>query len=102
MEMQKYAGNLLFSFQDESFYKNRLQDLAQREGYGLPTYSTEKSGEAHALTFVSTVKIKGEIFTGQGAKTKKEAEMSAAKTAYKALKQRTYIICFIYILFSVS
>ncbi|KAJ6349515.1 hypothetical protein OIU77_006989 [Salix suchowensis] len=56
--------------EDESFYKNRLQDLAQREG--------------------------------QGAKTKKEAEMSAAKNAYTALKQRTYIICFIYILFSVS
>ncbi|KAB5512223.1 hypothetical protein DKX38_029251 [Salix brachista] len=74
--------------EDESFYKNRLQDLAQRECYGSPTYSTEKSGEAHALTFVSTVKVKGEFFTGQGAKTKKEAEMSAAKIAYTALKQR--------------
>ncbi|KAJ6434038.1 hypothetical protein OIU84_017703 [Salix udensis] len=69
-------------------YKNLLQELAQREGCGLPTYSTNKSGEAHIPTFTSTVEIEGEIFTGQGAKTKKQAEMSAAKTAYTALKQR--------------
>ncbi|KAJ6877362.1 double-stranded RNA-binding protein 1 isoform X1 [Populus alba x Populus x berolinensis] len=74
--------------EDESGYKNLLQELAQREGCGLPTYSTNKSGEAHVPTFVSTVEIEGEIFTGQGAKTKKQAEMSAAKTAYTALKQR--------------
>ncbi|XP_034897954.1 uncharacterized protein [Populus alba] len=74
--------------EDESGYKNLLQELAQREGCGLPTYRTNKSGEAHVPTFVSTVEIEGEIFTGQGAKTKKQAEMSAAKTAYTALKQR--------------
>ena len=107
MEMQKYVAmflfasirlmitlflcNLLFSFQDESRYKNLLQDLAQREGYGLQTYCTEKYGEAHAPIFVSTVEIEGEIFTGAEAKTKKQAEMSAAKTAYTALKQRMYM-----------
>ncbi|XP_061946589.1 double-stranded RNA-binding protein 1-like isoform X4 [Populus nigra] len=74
--------------EDESGYKNLLQELAQRAGCGLPTYSTNRSGEAHVPTFISTVEIEGEIFTGQGAKTKKQAEMSAAKTAYTALKQR--------------
>ncbi|KAJ6858433.1 double-stranded RNA-binding protein 1-like isoform X10 [Populus alba x Populus x berolinensis] len=69
-------------------YKSLLQELAQREGCGLPTYLTDKSGEAHAPTFVSKVEIEGEIFTGQGAKTKKQAEMSAAKIAFTALKQR--------------
>ncbi|XP_061944227.1 uncharacterized protein LOC133668413 isoform X7 [Populus nigra] len=69
-------------------YKSLLQELAQREGCGLPTYWTDKSGEAHVLTFVSKVEIEGEIFTGQGAKTKKQAEMSAAKIAYTALQQR--------------
>ncbi|KAG5224267.1 double-stranded RNA-binding protein [Salix suchowensis] len=73
--------------EDESGYKNLLQDLAQREGYGLQTYCTEKYGEAHAPIFVSTVEIEGEIFTGAEAKTKKQAEMSAAKVAYTALKQ---------------
>lgn len=82
-----FLCNLLFSFQDESCYKNLLQDLAQREGYGLQTYCTEKYGEAHAPIFVSTVEIEGEIFTGAEAKTKKQAEMSAAKVAYTALKQ---------------
>ncbi|KAH8480812.1 hypothetical protein H0E87_030896 [Populus deltoides] len=69
-------------------YKSLLQELARREGCGLPTYWTDKSGEAHAPTFVSKVEIEGEIFTGQGAKTKKQAEMSAAKIAYTALQQR--------------
>ncbi|KAJ6291875.1 hypothetical protein OIU76_023883 [Salix suchowensis] len=73
--------------EDESRYKNLLQDLAQREGYGLQTYCTEKYGEAHAPIFVSTVEIEGEIFTGAEAKTKKQAERSAAKVAYTALKQ---------------
>jgi len=68
----------------------------------LPTYWTDKSGEAHAPNFVSKVEIEGEIFTGQGAKTKKQAEMSAAKIAYTALQQRTFLICFILILFSLS
>ncbi|KAJ6951794.1 double-stranded RNA-binding protein 1-like isoform X19 [Populus alba x Populus x berolinensis] len=74
--------------EDEFGYKSLLQELAQREGCGLPTYLTDKSGEAHAPTFVSKVEIEGEIFTGQGAKTKKQAEMSAAKIAFTALKQR--------------
>uniref|UniRef100_A0A6M2FD92 DRBM domain-containing protein n=1 Tax=Populus davidiana TaxID=266767 RepID=A0A6M2FD92_9ROSI len=74
--------------EDEVGYKSLLQELAQREGCGLPTYLTDKSGEAHAPTFVSKVEIEGEIFTGQGAKTKKQAEMSAAKIAFTALKQR--------------
>ncbi|KAG6737545.1 hypothetical protein POTOM_059073 [Populus tomentosa] len=74
--------------EDEFGYKSLLQELAQREGCGLPTYLTDKSGEAHVPTFVSKVEIEGEIFTGQGAKTKKQAEMSAAKIAFTALKQR--------------
>ncbi|KAJ6296743.1 hypothetical protein OIU78_022462 [Salix suchowensis] len=79
--------------EDESRYKNLLQDLAQREGYGLQTYCTEKYGEAHAPIFVSTVEIEGEIFTGAEAKTKKQAERSAAKVAYTALKQEVLLIC---------
>ncbi|KAJ6854919.1 hypothetical protein NC651_039780 [Populus alba x Populus x berolinensis] len=73
--------------EDESGYKNLLQDMAQREGFGLPTYCTEKSGESHAPTFISTVKIDGASFTGKEARTKKQAEMSAAKTAYTARRR---------------
>ena len=38
--------------------------------------------------FVSTVEINEESFTGEEAKTKKLAEMNAAKVAYTALKKR--------------
>ncbi|KAG8648022.1 double-stranded RNA-binding protein 1 isoform X2 [Manihot esculenta] len=74
---------------DESAYKNLLQELAQKECYPLPSYTTMVSGEAHRPTFVSTVDVEGELFTGQEARTKKQAELIAAKVAYTALKQRT-------------
>jgi dsRNA-specific ribonuclease len=76
--------------------------MARREGCGFPTYFTEKSGEAHAPTFISKVEIDGVSFTGKEARNKKQAEMSAAKIAYTALQQRTFLICFILILFSLS
>ncbi|KAK2638294.1 hypothetical protein Ddye_026089 [Dipteronia dyeriana] len=68
-------------------YKNLLQELAQKKGYALPIYMTNVSGEAHVPTFVSTVEVKGELFTGQRSKTKKQAEMSAAKVAYTTIKE---------------
>ncbi|KAF2288131.1 hypothetical protein GH714_004590 [Hevea brasiliensis] len=34
--------------EDESAYKNLLQELAQKESYGLPTYSTVISGEGNS------------------------------------------------------
>ncbi|XP_054800399.1 double-stranded RNA-binding protein 1-like isoform X2 [Prosopis cineraria] len=73
---------------DIGLYKNLLQELIQKEGLRLPVYSTTKSGEAHMPTFVSNVEIEGVLYTGQEAKTKKQAEMSAAKVAYTNLKER--------------
>ncbi|QCD92807.1 hypothetical protein DEO72_LG5g876 [Vigna unguiculata] len=68
-------------------YKNLLQELAQKEGFRLPIYTTNKNGEAHMPIFVSQVEVEGALFTGQKAKSKKQAEMSAAKVAYMALKE---------------
>ncbi|KAL2335114.1 hypothetical protein Fmac_016327 [Flemingia macrophylla] len=45
-------------------------------------------GEAHIPKFVSQVEVEGEVFSGQEAKSKKQAELSAAKVAYVALKER--------------
>ncbi|GMJ03758.1 hypothetical protein HRI_004044900 [Hibiscus trionum] len=73
--------------EDFSLYKNLLQELTQKEGLPLPVYTTTRSGEAHASMFVSVVEVKGEFFTGQGAKTKKQAEFSAAKFAYTKIKK---------------
>ncbi|XP_062113617.1 uncharacterized protein LOC133824670 isoform X2 [Humulus lupulus] len=71
---------------DSTFYKNLLQELVQKEGFRLPTYSTERFGEAHCPVFVSTVEIEGKHFSGEKEKTKKLAESSAAKAAYDALR----------------
>lgn len=76
-----------FQEDDYGVYKNLLQEMARKEGYQLPVYSTEKSGVSHMPTFLSTVEIEGETFVGQKAKTKKLAEMNAAKAAYTRLKE---------------
>lgn len=73
---------------DSGLYKNLLQELLQKEGFHAPVYSTRTSGEPHALTFLSTVEIEGESFTGQVARSKKLGELSAAKVAYKTLRER--------------
>ncbi|XP_015899794.3 double-stranded RNA-binding protein 1 isoform X1 [Ziziphus jujuba] len=76
---------------DSGFYKNLLQELVQKEGIPLPIYSTSRRGEAHEPIFVSSLEIEGQIFTGEEAKTKKNAEINAAKVAYNALKERKTI-----------
>ncbi|KAK8532139.1 hypothetical protein V6N13_131481 [Hibiscus sabdariffa] len=79
--------------EDSSLYKNLLQELTQKEGFLLPIYTTTRSGEVHAMMFVSVVEVKGEFFTGEAAKTKKQAEFSAAKVAYTKIKERTSNRC---------
>lgn len=61
--------------------------MAQKGGLGLPTYSTSQSGEVHVPVFVSTVKVGEESFEGKPSRTKKQAEMSAAKVAYFTIKE---------------
>lgn len=69
--------------------------MALKEGYRLPVYSTEKYGASHMPTFFSTVEIEGEAFVGQKEKTKKQAEMNAAKVAYTYLKERKLFLSLI-------
>ncbi|KAF6169788.1 hypothetical protein GIB67_034180 [Kingdonia uniflora] len=78
---------LFFSLIDSGFYKNLLLELVVKEGFALPKYDTVISGESHLTTFISTVKIEDEFFRGVAAKTKKQAEINAAKLAYSCLKQ---------------
>ncbi|KAL1197847.1 Double-stranded RNA-binding protein 4 [Cardamine amara subsp. amara] len=67
-------------------YKNLLQEVAQKENSLLPVYGTVSSGPSHAPTFISTVEFDGKFFKGEEAKTKKLAEMSAAKVAFMSIK----------------
>ncbi|XP_022728724.1 double-stranded RNA-binding protein 1-like [Durio zibethinus] len=70
---------------DLGFYKNLLQELTQREGLSTPEYLTTKCGVPHRPTFFSSVEVEGEAFYGKGGKSKKEAEINAAKVAYTNL-----------------
>ncbi|CAM8923250.1 unnamed protein product [Rhodiola kirilowii] len=72
---------------DKSIFKNLLQEFAQKSGLKLPIYNTTCSGTDHMPTFVSTVTVGGIDFVGEGAKTKKQAEMNAANVAYTCLSR---------------
>jgi dsRNA-specific ribonuclease len=74
-------------------YKNLLQEFAQCEGLSMPIYKTTKAGPFdHMPTFTSTVEIKGKIFEGKEGKTKKQAELKAAKVAYYVLKHSKSLV----------
>ncbi|XP_013604118.1 PREDICTED: double-stranded RNA-binding protein 4 [Brassica oleracea var. oleracea] len=67
-------------------YKNLLQEISQKENSLLPVYATATSGPSHAPTFTSTVEFAGNLYRGEEAKTKKLAEMNAAKVAFMSIK----------------
>lgn len=68
-------------------YKNLLQEVAQRVGAPLPSYTTVRSGLGHLPVFTCTVELAGITFTGDPAKNKKQAEKNAASAAWASLKQ---------------
>ncbi|KAI3776706.1 hypothetical protein L1987_46494 [Smallanthus sonchifolius] len=70
-------------------YKNLLQEVSQRVGASLPTYTTFRSGLGHLPVFTGTVELAGCIFTGEPAKNKKQAEKNAAMSAWSSLKLLT-------------
>lgn len=67
-------------------YKNLLQEVSQRVGASLPTYTTVRSGLGHLPVFTCTVELAGCTFTGEPAKNKKQAEKNAAMSAWSSLK----------------
>ncbi|ESR59660.1 hypothetical protein CICLE_v10018273mg [Citrus x clementina] len=77
-----------FQEDDGVFYKNVLHELSLREGLPVPLYETIKCGAPHMPTFISMVEVDGEVFYGKAGRTKKKAEMKAAKVAYTALIER--------------
>ncbi|KAM0992225.1 hypothetical protein ACFX13_010672 [Malus domestica] len=68
-------------------YKNLLQETAHRAGLNLPVYTTVRSGPGHVPVFSCTVELAGMSFTGQPARTKKQAQKNAAMAAWAALKR---------------
>lgn len=72
-------------------YKNLLQETAHRAGLKLPLYTTVRSGPGHIPVFSCTVELAGMSFTGEPAKTKKQAQKNAAMAAWSALKQLPHL-----------
>ncbi|XP_038999650.1 double-stranded RNA-binding protein 5-like [Hibiscus syriacus] len=67
-------------------YKNLLQETTHRAGLRLPVYTTIRSGPGHSPIFTCSVEFASMSFTGEPAKTKKQAEKNAAIAAWSALK----------------
>ncbi|MCO5607938.1 hypothetical protein L7F22_062140 [Adiantum nelumboides] len=65
--------------------KNLLQEYAQKCKLPLPIYSVEKFGEIPSQMFNATVEIAGVQYSGGKCKTRKEAEIKAARTALVAI-----------------
>ncbi|XP_020597142.1 double-stranded RNA-binding protein 6-like [Phalaenopsis equestris] len=68
-------------------YKNLLQEVAQRVGAPLPSYRTVRCGHGHHTSFTCAVELAEILFTGEPAKSKKQAEKNAAMAAWNSLKQ---------------
>ncbi|KAL4588573.1 hypothetical protein LXL04_001465 [Taraxacum kok-saghyz] len=67
--------------------KNLLQEYAQKMNYAIPSYvCTKAEKKGRESPFSCTVDIGGIKYIGTSAKTKKEAELKAAKTALLAIK----------------
>ncbi|CAL9068645.1 unnamed protein product [Musa banksii] len=65
--------------------KNLLQEYAQKMNYAIPSYICTKNSSG-ATPFTCTVEIGGIQYIGAAARTKKEAEIKAARTALLAIQ----------------
>ncbi|CAN1164728.1 Double-stranded RNA-binding protein 1 [Linum perenne] len=68
--------------------KNLLQEYAQKKNFAVPSYQCQKYATQHrGHSFQCCVEIGGMKYIGALAKTKKEAEIKAARTAWFAIKE---------------
>ncbi|XP_028115905.1 double-stranded RNA-binding protein 1-like [Camellia sinensis] len=87
LSLQRLNFPLRLLLDDSTVYKNLLQELSQKKGLLFPKYERTASTPSHMPTFILIVKIVGVSFQGQAAKSKKAADMNAAKIAYNCLQQ---------------
>jgi len=67
-------------------YKSRLQEALQARGQPVPTYHlTRTEGPDHDKTFTVEVRLAGKVLAESSGKSKKTAEMEAARTALELL-----------------
>ncbi|XP_030528549.2 double-stranded RNA-binding protein 1-like [Rhodamnia argentea] len=74
--------------------KNLLQEYAQKMNYAIPLYECRKDeAPGRVPHFSCTVEIGGIRYIGASARTKKEAEIKAARTALLAIQSSTSNSC---------
>ncbi len=81
--MVPYIENPNITFFDD--YKSKLQEFVQTEKRNLNYELVDEIGPSHDKQFVVQVKIDNIIYGSGSAKTKKEAEQEAAKSAISKL-----------------
>ncbi|XP_075501412.1 uncharacterized protein LOC142539683 isoform X2 [Primulina tabacum] len=79
LEKLKAEGRSLI-LEDLHFCKAILNEYAVKMNMKIPTYVTNES-KAHVPIFVSSLQLNGVTFSGDAARTKKEAEQLAARSA---------------------
>ena len=80
--------------QETGLCKNLLQEYAQKMNYAIPSYICNKQASGVIVKkqasgggpFICTVEIGGIQYIGATARTKKEAEIKAARTALLAIQ----------------
>uniref|UniRef100_A0A0E0MIS8 DRBM domain-containing protein n=1 Tax=Oryza punctata TaxID=4537 RepID=A0A0E0MIS8_ORYPU len=74
--------------QETGLCKNLLQEYAQKMNYAIPSYICTKAASGLA-PFICTVEIGGIQYIGAAARTKKDAEIKAARTALLAIQDQS-------------
>jgi ribonuclease-3 len=69
-------------------WKTSLQELTAERGLGVPEYTMTSRGPDHEKTFTAAATVAGESFAASTGRSKKEAEQSAAETAWRAIAAR--------------
>jgi len=67
-------------------WKTSLQELTARLGLGVPEYAAIGEGPDRSRSFTATVTMEAGEFGHGAGRTKKEAEMQAAQTAYGEIR----------------
>ncbi|XP_077215125.1 uncharacterized protein LOC143849807 [Tasmannia lanceolata] len=92
MELHK-SGNMTecipHPVHETGLCKNLLQEYAQKMNYAIPAYICNRQAKPGKMPFSCTVEIGGIQYIGAAAKTKKEAEIKAARTALLAIQSNT-------------
>ncbi|KAG5612789.1 hypothetical protein H5410_024070 [Solanum commersonii] len=84
--------NLSQPVHETGLCKNLLQEYAQKMNFAIPQYECERyDSESKIISFSCTVDVGGMKYIGAAARTKKEAEIKAARTALLAVQSSGFV-----------